>query len=52
MNDFLAALTALLPSTGVGLIFFLAMRAVLNADRSERRAFAEEEKRYRKNSPD
>lgn len=52
MNDFLAALAVLLPSIGVGLLFFIAMRSLLNADRSERRAFAEEEERFRRNHSD
>ncbi|WP_158067182.1 hypothetical protein [Tersicoccus sp. Bi-70] len=48
MNDFLAAVAVLLPSLGVGVLFFIAMRALLNADRTERRAFAEAEEKYRK----
>jgi hypothetical protein len=34
------ALAALLPSIGVGLIFWLVIRALVNADRSERTALA------------
>jgi len=34
------ALAALLPSVGVGLIFWLVIRALVNADRSERAALA------------
>lgn len=43
-------LAVLLPSVAVGLIFYFVMRAVFNADRSEREAMtrAEEELRERK----
>lgn len=34
------ALTALLPSVGVGLVFWLVIRALVNADRTERAALA------------
>jgi len=40
MNGLAAALAALLPSIGVGLLFWVVMRAVLNADRTERQALA------------
>ncbi|WP_190278859.1 hypothetical protein [Cellulomonas sp. B6] len=40
MSDWGAVLAALLPSIGVGLIFWFSMRAIINADRSERRAIA------------
>ena len=40
MNGWQAVLAALLPSVGVGLIFWFAMRAIINADRSERQALA------------
>jgi hypothetical protein len=40
MNGVGGVLTALLPSIGVGLIFWFAMRAILNADRTERQALA------------
>jgi hypothetical protein len=40
MSDIGGVLAALLPSIGVGLIFWFAMRAILNADRTERRALA------------
>lgn len=33
-------LAALLPSVGVGLIFWLVIRALMNADRTERAALA------------
>ena len=33
-------LAAVLPSIGVGLLFWFAMRAVVNADRTERQALA------------
>ncbi len=40
MNGFLAAVGALIPSIGVGLIFWFAMRAVVRADGRERAAIA------------
>ncbi|MBO3088694.1 hypothetical protein [Cellulomonas dongxiuzhuiae] len=40
MNGWGAVLAALLPSVGVGLIFWYGMRAIINADRSERQALA------------
>lgn len=40
MNGLLAALAAIIPSVGVGLLFWYAMRAVVNADRTEREALA------------
>ncbi|MFS0701202.1 hypothetical protein AB6N24_14625 [Cellulomonas sp. 179-A 4D5 NHS] len=40
MNDFLLALAALLPSVGVGAIFWYVMRSLVNADRTERAALA------------
>ena len=41
MNGWQAVLAALLPSIGVGLIFWLAIRTMLNADAKERRVEAE-----------
>jgi len=40
MNPLLTALAALLPSIGVGVLFWLAIRALVNADRTERQALA------------
>jgi hypothetical protein len=40
MNPLVTALAALLPSIGVGLLFWFAIRAVVNADRTERQALA------------
>lgn len=40
MDTFLEVLAGLIPSLGVGLLFFLAMRALMNADRNERAALA------------
>jgi hypothetical protein len=40
MNPLLTALAALLPSIGVGLLFWFAIRALVNADRTERQAMA------------
>ncbi|HET7415281.1 MAG TPA: hypothetical protein VFI97_06245 [Arthrobacter sp.] len=36
-------LAVLIPSIGVGAVFYFAMRAVFNADRSEREALARAE---------
>ena len=41
MNGWEAALAALVPSIGVGLLFWLAIRALMNADAKERRVEAE-----------
>ena len=40
MTGWQAVLAALVPSIGVGLLFWWAIRAVVNADRNERRAQA------------
>jgi hypothetical protein len=40
MNPLVTALSALLPSIGVGLLFWVAIRALVNADRTERQALA------------
>ena len=40
MNPLLTALAALLPSIGVGLLFWFAIRALINADRTEQQALA------------
>ena len=40
MNPVFTALAALLPSIGVGLLFWFAIRALVNADRTERQALA------------
>jgi len=40
MTGWLAVVAALAPSIGVGLLFWWAIRAVVNADRNERRAQA------------
>ena len=40
MNPLFTALAALLPSVGVGLLFWFAIRALVNADRTERQALA------------
>jgi len=40
VNAFLLALAALAPSIGVGFLFYLAIRALVNADRTERAALA------------
>lgn len=41
MSGWLVALEALAPTVVVGLIFWYVMRAVINADRAERRAAAQ-----------
>ena len=40
MDTFLAAAAALTPPIGVGLLFAFAIRALMNADRTERLAMA------------
>lgn len=40
MNGTWPVLAALLPSLGVGVLFFVAMRYILRADRNERQALA------------
>lgn len=40
MDGLGAAMAAILPSIGVGLIFWFAIRALVNADRTERQALA------------
>ncbi|GAA2726359.1 hypothetical protein [Cellulomonas aerilata] len=40
MDTFLAALAALAPPIGVGALFYVAIRALVNADRNERTAMA------------
>ena len=40
MNALVPALAALLPSIGVGVLFWFAIRALVNADRTERQALA------------
>ncbi|WHP19104.1 hypothetical protein [Cellulomonas sp. ES6] len=47
------ALAALIPSIGVGLVFWLVIRALVNADRTERAALArlDAQDRERQKSP-
>jgi hypothetical protein len=40
MDALLDVISALVPSLGVGLLFWLAMRAIIRADRAERAAIA------------
>ena len=40
MNTLLEVLAALIPSLGVGLLFFVVIRSLVNADRNERAAMA------------
>lgn len=57
MHPALQALAALVPSVGVGLLFWLAIRTIVRADRTERAAMARldaEERRttaQRENAP-
>lgn len=44
------ALIAIIPTLGVAGLFFLVMRAIFRADRNERNALAELEKRAMKNT--
>ena len=41
MNGWQAVLAALVPSVGVAVLFWLAIRALVNADANERRASAQ-----------
>ena len=50
MSGWGGVLAALLPSIGVGLIFWFGLRAVMNADRNERRAQAQIEAQERSQS--
>ncbi|WP_165372780.1 hypothetical protein [Pengzhenrongella frigida] len=54
MSPFLTAVAALVPSAGVGFLFYLAIRALVNADRTERAALArmDAEERIARNSGD
>jgi hypothetical protein len=40
MNAFWSVFAAVVPSIGVGFLFWLAMRSLVNADRTERAAIA------------
>jgi hypothetical protein len=44
-------LEAVIPSIGVGLIFYLAMRFIIRADRNERNAIEALERKHAKVSP-
>ena len=47
MSDLLKYVAALVPSTGVGFLFYLIIRAMLEGDRRERRALAKWEAEHR-----
>lgn len=47
MNAFWSVFAAVVPSVGVGLLFWLAMRSLVNADRTERAALARMDARER-----
>ena len=53
MSPFFAGVAALIPSIGVGFLFYLAIRALVNADRTERAALArmDAEERSAQESP-
>lgn len=53
MNIFWAAVWSLAPTVLVGLLFWVVMRAVLHADRTERKAYSrlEAEERARRGLP-
>lgn len=42
-------IAVILPSLGVGVLFYFAMKAIFNADRSERDALAQAERESEKN---
>lgn len=50
MSGWGGVLAAVLPSIGVGLIFWFGLRAVMNADRNERRAQAQIDAQQRSQS--
>ena len=52
MNAFWVVLAAGVPSIGVGLLFWLAVRALVNADRTERAAIARMDARESAAHPD
>ncbi|EYR62357.1 hypothetical protein N866_09305 [Actinotalea ferrariae CF5-4] len=52
MDGLWQVLAALIPSIGVGLVFWFVMRAVIHADRRERQAVARLEAQQRAQSPD
>lgn len=54
MNGFWLGVGALVPSVGIGLIFWYVLRVVIQADRRERNALAEldEEERRARESGD
>lgn len=47
MDTFLVSLAALVPSIGVGALFYFVMRAIVRADRNERQAQARIEAKER-----
>ncbi|HEY8721447.1 hypothetical protein [Pengzhenrongella sp.] len=53
MSPFLAGVAALIPSIGVGFLFYVAIRSIVNADRTERAALArmDAEERSAQESP-
>ncbi|WP_448059023.1 hypothetical protein [Cellulomonas hominis] len=48
MDTILPVLAAVVPSLGVGILFWLAIRALVNADRTERAALARMDARDRR----
>lgn len=52
MSTWQAVLAALAPSIGVGLLFWLVIRALVNADRNERRATSQKDDAERGSQPE
>ena len=52
MNAFWAVFAAVVPSVGVALLFWFAVRSMVNADRTERAAIARMDARDRAEHPD
>ncbi|WP_418275894.1 hypothetical protein ACNHYB_13675 [Isoptericola jiangsuensis] len=51
MDTFWAVIAGLIPSVGVGLLFWFAMRKIMRADRNERAALEREEDSVRATVP-
>lgn len=51
MDNWGGVLAALLPSVGVGVIFWFSIRAIVNADRRERQELARLESQAREAAP-
>lgn len=54
MNEILTNIVwSLLPTVGIGLVFWVIMRSIIHADRNERKAYSriEQDKRAQRNLP-